>query len=114
MRNKNQILGAVGEAKAVNFLKNNGYKILATNFVTFAGEIDIIAKQKFDYIFVEVKNRSSYAFGLPQNAVNYKKQKNIKNSADIFFKLNKISDPNYRFDIIEIVCDEINHIEGAF
>ena len=114
MRNKNQNLGAVGEAKAVNYLKNNGYKILATNFSTLAGEIDIIAQKNLDYIFVEVKTRSSYAFGLPQEAVNFKKQQNIQNSADIFFKINRIYDPNYRFDIIEVIGDEINHIECAF
>lgn len=119
MLNKHQIFGQIGEAVATNYLKKNKYKILATNYITPLGEIDIIAKYKSIFIFVEVKTRATKSFGLPQDAVNKRKQQHIENSAEIFMKQHKLNDVDYRFDIIEIVgvppdSLEINHIENAF
>lgn len=119
MLNKHQIFGKIGEAVATNYLKKNKYKILATNYITPLGEIDIVAKQGSIFVFVEVKTRASKAFGLPQEAVNRRKQYHIENSAVIFMKRHKIQDVDYRFDIIEIIGTppnnlEINHIENAF
>ena len=72
-----KIPGQRGEALAFNYLIENNYKILNTNFSCKLGEIDIIA-QKDDYIiFVEVKARSFSAFGLPREAVTYQKQQHI-------------------------------------
>lgn len=118
MLNKNQVYGRAGEAQAVHFLKKNKYKILETNFVTPFGELDIIAKQKNTFVFVEVKTRASKEFGDPSQAVNFAKQKHIKNSANFYLDRNRLYDADIRFDIIEIVGEktdfEINHIEDAF
>ena len=66
---RNKIFGRCGEAVAFNYLIENNYKILNTNFSCKLGEIDIIA-QKDDYIvFVEVKARTSKLYGLPREAV---------------------------------------------
>lgn len=115
---KHQVFGEIGELHAERFLKKQKYKILAKNHKTPFGEIDIIAKTKSTYVFVEVKTRSSKAFGLPQEAVNRKKQLHIINSAENFLDKHKLFDVDYRFDIIEVVGDvdnfEINHIVDAF
>ena len=79
---KHQVFGQIGELQAERFLKKHKYKIIAKNHKTPYGELDIIAKIKNTYVFVEVKTRSSKAFGLPQEAVNRKKELNIINSAE--------------------------------
>ena len=115
---KHQVFGQVGELHAERFLKKKKYTILSKNHKTPFGELDIIAKTKNTYVFVEVKTRSSKAFGLPQEAVSRKKQLNIINSAENYLDQNKLFDQDYRFDIIEVVGDgesfEINHIIDAF
>jgi putative endonuclease len=111
---KPHILGKVGEIKAVEFLKNKGYKILETNFKNTFGEIDIIARLKKQLVFIEVKTKSNLNYGFPQEEVNRAKQTKIKKGALEYLKLTRTELDNIRFDVIEI-CDEIiNHIENAF
>ena len=107
--------GAEGEAVAQEYLKNEGYKILETNFYTKKGEIDIIATKDKIIVFVEVKTRSNDKFGTPAMAVNYKKKQHIKITAKIFLMLHKLAKYEIRFDVIEVFASEdyrINHIKG--
>lgn len=118
MKTKKQLYGTFGEALAAKFLKSHGYKILETNYVTPFGELDIIAKQKRTFVFVEVKARASCKFGEPSEAVNFSKQRHIIDSAERYLDQHKLFDADYRFDIIEVVGVQgdctINHIEDAF
>lgn len=110
-----KILGASGEQQAAKFLKEKGYKILETNFLNKIGEIDIIAKDKEFVVFVEVKARSTKAFGLPSEAVNFHKQQKIHQVALSYLKSKKILEKvQCRFDVVEVLGDEIRHIENAF
>lgn len=110
-----KILGASGEQQAAEFLKEKGYKILETNFSNKIGEIDIIAKNKEFVVFVEVKARSTKAFGLPSEAVNFHKQQKIHQVALSYLKSKKILEKvQCRFDVVEVLGDEIRHIENAF
>ncbi len=111
---KNKIEGNVGEIKAVNFLKKKKYKIITTNYKNKIGEIDIIAEKDDLIVFVEVKNRSTFAFGRPIEAVTLQKQNKIKKVAEIFLMMNHIQYHNVRFDVIEVFDDFINHTENAF
>lgn len=111
---KPHLLGKIGEAQAVKFLKDKRYKILAVNFVNSAGEIDIIALQKKQYVFVEVKTKSNLDYGLPQEEVTKVKQIRIKKGALEFLKRRRILTDQIRFDVIEILAGKINHIENAF
>ena len=81
--------GKLGEEKAIEFLKKNGYKILERNYKTKIGEIDIIAIKKKKIIFIEVKTRSSYNFGRPEEAVNEKKLRKIESVAQIYLQSKK-------------------------
>lgn len=109
--------GSKGEDTAVNYLKKKGYKILYRNYITPLGEADIIAKDKDTIVFVEVKTRSSDAFGQPFEAVNHRKQEKLKKIALYYLKHNKIELP-VRFDIVSVISrdekTEINHLIGAF
>ncbi len=113
-----RLLGALGEQESAKYLRKKGYKILAANFKTYVGEIDIIAKNNSNICFVEVKTRTLGAMLPPASAVDVKKEKNIIGSANIYLKRYPQKLPS-RFDIIEVITydgkvDSINHIEGAF
>ena len=114
-KTKNKQVGNIGEAKAYSYLVEKGYEILATNYKTKIGEIDIIAKDENGrIIFVEVKSRSTYAYGYGREAVTYKKQQTIRRVAEIYLLSNHKINSYTRFDVIELVGDKINHIEYAF
>ncbi len=110
-------LGSTGEDIAANYLKKKGYKILHRNYKTPLGEADIIVKDKDTIVFVEVKARSSGAFGQPFEAVDYRKQEKLKKIALYYLKHNRIESP-VRFDVVSIISRdknaEVNHIAEAF
>lgn len=113
--------GKIGEIIAADFLKKKGYKIVACNYKNLIGEIDIIARDPIDkscLVFVEVKTRASLAFGDPAEAVNFYKQRKIRQVATAYLKQHHLLDTNFRFDVITIVGTqqdyEIRHIENAF
>ena len=112
----NKISGAYGEKKAVKFLKKRGYKIVAKNFRGKQGEIDIIAeKKRKQLVFVEVKYRATEGFGLPEEAVDIKKQKRIIDTAKYFLlKNDKYEDYEISFAVISILNENIDYIEDAF
>ena len=86
----NYKIGRNGEAIAQRYLEKNGYKIITTNYYTRKGEIDIIATQGKEIIFIEVKTRSSIEFGRPIEAITKNKQKHMYQTAKcpLHFKLN--------------------------
>ncbi len=111
-------LGKGGEDAAASFLKENGYKILARNYKTRLGEIDIIAKDKDTFCFIEVKTRQSEKFGLPQEAVSVFKQRQISKAAICYLKENKLMEKKSRFDVVSIMdlegVSRLDLIRNAF
>lgn len=84
MVNSFQIFGKNNESLAAIYLKRQGYLIIEQNYRTRMGEIDIIAKDNETIAFVEVKSRSSAAFGSPKQAVTLqKKTQNFKSSPSV-------------------------------
>ncbi len=127
--------GNFGEDLAVQYLKKQKYKILARNFNTRSGEIDIIAietkasrKMDEDYnklsdemkkedilVFVEVKTRKDILYGNPYEAVDKDKQRRYYKTAFEFIAKNHLEDLQVRYDIIEVVEREVkNHFKNAF
>ncbi len=110
-----KFLGRVGENKAVEFLKEQGYKILDKNYKTRVGEIDIVCEADGEIVFVEVKTRSNDRYGSPSLAVDYQKQrKYFLVATSYLLKKFGTEDKNCRFDVIEIEDGKINHIINAF
>jgi putative endonuclease len=99
--------GRFGEDAAKKFLEGLGYKILHTNWKTTFGEIDIIARDADFLVIVEVKTRHSLRHGNPEEAVNYRKQKQLVNLAEVFIRRNKV-ETETRFDIISVVASGEN------
>jgi putative endonuclease len=108
-------LGDDYEKIAIAYLMAEGYQIIEKNFRCKIGEIDIIAK-KDEYIrFIEVKYRSDSRRGLPEEAVNYKKQKLISKTASYYMIKNKMSmDTACVFDVVSILDNEIILYQNAF
>ena len=114
---KHNILGKKGEELAVQFLQELGYDIIASNWQEHKFEIDIIAQDNNEIVFVEVKTRTSDFFGKPEGAVTLSKQKHLIEGADYYINKNEV-DLECRFDVVAIVLNEtsldINHIKDAF
>mgnify|MGYP000023703035 FL=1 len=117
-------IGDCGEAVAARYLKTHGYKIVAKNFRSAHGEVDLVAESGDALVFVEVKTRKDCAarfddYGLPCEAVNAEKQRHILYTARIFLEKHP-TDKYIRFDVVEIYRSEdgkstrVNHIESAF
>lgn len=108
-------LGNLGEQIAVEYLEKNNYQIIKRNFYCRQGEIDIIAKDKKEIVFIEVKTRSNIYFGKPSEAVNHIKQKHIYKSAQYFLYKTNSLERLTRFDVIEVLIEEgrfnIKHIK---
>lgn len=102
MSKDNLNLGRSGEGEAAKFLKSQGYSILFRNYKSKLGEIDIIARDKDTYCFIEVKTRRSDRYGLPQEAVLAHKEKQICRVALGFLKKNNLLEKKARFDIVAI------------
>ena len=116
MKNRRTI-GNEWEKYSVFFLETKGYNIVERNYYTNYGEIDLIAEYENIIIFVEVKFRSSKKFGTGAEAVNFKKQEKIRNSALMYLDEKNIKDKDIRFDIVEINGPfdvSFNHIINAF
>jgi putative endonuclease len=110
-------LGKKGEDLAVEYLEQNGYKILDRNWTYQKAEIDIIAEKESILAVIEVKTRSSLNFGLPQDFVKPKKIQLLVKAVNAYINDRKI-DIEVRFDIIAIHKNKesfaIEHITDAF
>ncbi|MDP4153339.1 MAG: YraN family protein [Bacillota bacterium] len=112
--------GEFGEKACVEFLKKKKYKIITTNFSCNFGEIDIIASDKKELVFVEVKTRRRTDHGNPSEFVDIRKLSRMTRTAELFIKLYP-SGLSPRFDVIEVIIGtngdkfetlSINHIKG--
>lgn len=98
--------GSQGEDIASSFLTSKGYKIIARNFHSRFGEIDIIAIHNQILVFVEVKTRWSNRFGSPVEAVTPWKISKIKKTSEYYSSLN----PNLpKKLLIEIVSVDLTN-----
>jgi len=112
--NKRQ-LGAEYEKKAVALLLEKGYQILERNYRNRTGEIDIIAKDGEYICFVEVKFRTNSDFGSPLEAIDWKKQKQIRKVAMYYLMYHGYHTCTpCRFDVIAYEGEDVIHLENAF
>lgn len=98
-------LGEYGEDFTCRFLKTKRYKIIERNYRSLWGEIDIIARDKEDLVFIEVKTRSSDRFGPPESSVTRTKQNRIRRIAEAYIKTSKHRNLCFRFDVVSILFD---------
>ncbi|MES2764459.1 MAG: YraN family protein [Bacteroidota bacterium] len=119
MQKNNRASGTNAESIAEEFLKTKGMKTVQKNFhFGRNGEIDLVMNDGETLVFVEVKARSSDAFGTPESAVTFKKQQTMRTTAQGYLYVKNIQNRECRFDVVAIVFKngepEIRHIPNAF
>ncbi len=110
-------LGKWGEDQATAWLQQKGYHIIERDWKSGRRDIDIIAIEKNEVVFVEVKTRRNRLFGDPEEAVDYRKLQSLRIAINHYIQYRKI-DSDVRFDIITVVGTigqqpEIEHIKGV-
>lgn len=112
--------GDRGEAMAAEYLRENGYEILASQFRCRFGEIDLIAWDGDTLCFVEVKTRTNTQMGLPREYVTGKKRERIRKTALFYLSSHDLDCPA-RFDVAEVYAAapgdpnaRIEYLEDAF
>jgi putative endonuclease len=116
-KTRNAVLGKSGEEEARRFLLKKGYEIIAQNYRSPFGEVDLICKDQNSVVFVEVKTRKNLNFGDGAEAVVPKKQKKIIKTALYFLKNKHLEAHPYRFDVVSILSGgdlKISYIPHAF
>src|SRR5258708_2532362 len=110
--------GVRSEHAAARHLRWRGYKIVARNFRAAGAEIDVIIMDRGTLVFVEVKARMSDSAGVPEAAVDARKQYRIRKAAEIFADRRGSSELPIRFDVIAISGDgrarKLEHLRDAF
>ena len=96
-------LGRRGEQIAARHLRRCGYRILARNFRAAGAEIDLVATDRGSLVFIEVKTRSSAAFGAPAEAVDQRKAARIRRAAAVYLRRAHAGSCPLRFDLVAIV-----------
>jgi len=115
--NARMTLGKRGETIALQYLLDKGFTLLEKNWRFHHKEVDIIAFDGQDLVFVEVKTRSSEWYGTPEEAVDNRKQKYLIAAAEAYITSRNL-DVDIRFDIVSIILrpnyQSIDHIEDVF
>ncbi len=118
---RNNIVGAWGESLAADYLRKHHYKLLAMNYRSRFGEIDVIVSDRSYIVFVEVKLRKSDKFARAAEFVDTYKQNRLRTTAEIYLSEHPTK-LQPRFDVIEIYASDgtatkapqIFHIKDAF
>lgn len=97
-----QGLGRTGERLAAEALMSKGYHILERNFRCRQGEIDLVAEDEQDLVFVEVKARRGVSFGLPEDALTIYKRRKLVEVASYYLDLHTCSDRSWRIDVVAV------------
>ena len=97
--------GLQGEALVADYLRNNGFQLVAHGYYCRFGEIDLIAWEGNTLCFIEVKTRTNLEMGLPREYVTPAKQKKLRKTA-LFYLSEKKLDCFCRFDIAEVYAEQ--------
>lgn len=102
MKDVRKIFGDAAENCAADFLVKVGMRILARQYRTVFGEIDLIAQDGNEIVFVEVKARQTDEYGYPEEAVTPSKLRKIANAGLAYLRAEKKHDAPYRIDVVAI------------
>jgi putative endonuclease len=115
-------LGRVGERLALEHLERLGYRLLARNYRTRFGELDLIVCDDTTIVFVEVKARRTGAVATSLESVPPRKQRQVRNMAAAWLveASERPRSRDLRFDVVALTVDRhgrlvrLDHLEGAF
>ncbi|SEN14062.1 YraN family protein [Lihuaxuella thermophila] len=113
-------VGQAGEDAACKYLTGQGWTILDRNWTTRFGELDLIARDGEQVVFVEVRSTSGGRFGFGFQSVDFRKQQKVRRLALAYVQQKRLEHLPIRFDVISVLLNrervplQIDHIEGAF
>ena len=113
------ILGKRGEDLAAGYLTEHGYRLVARNWRCPQGEIDVIAQRGGETVFVEVKTRTSTAYGHPFEAITLSKLARLRRLAAAWCQQADAGAGRIRIDAIAVLAPRgetptIEHLQGVF
>ncbi len=110
-------LGRIGENIIADYITKLGYKVVERNFACNQGEIDIIAKDKEELVFIEVKTRTDISYGEASEAVTDTKKRHLINSIKYYIYKQKLENQPIRIDVAEVYINKgkvkVNYIKQA-
>jgi putative endonuclease len=95
-------LGALGERIAKEHIEKLGYRVIETNFRCHEGEIDIIAQEGEQLVFVEVRTRRGLDFGTPEESITVSKRQKLIEVAYAYLQSHEVLSPSWRIDVVAV------------
>jgi putative endonuclease len=110
-------LGVSGEALAEDHLRGLGYQIVEKDVRTPLGQLDLVAMDGKTLVFVEVKTRAGHGFGLPQESVDARKIRKLRQLGLYYLKI-RPHRGSVRFDVVGLTVADgrlvrVDHIKNA-
>lgn len=103
--NARAALGSAGERLAAGWLEARGFRVLMRNWRCAYGELDIIAEEQGELVFVEVKTRRGAAYGLPEEAVTAGKRAHLIAASQCYLAESQRETQPYRIDVVAVQLD---------
>ncbi|NLC24228.1 YraN family protein [Oxalobacter vibrioformis] len=104
--------GQAGENKALDYLIKQGLVLVARNFSSRMGEIDLIMKDRDTLVFIEVRKRSKGNFGGAVASITRAKQQRLVKTAQLFLQ-KTVKTPPSRFDVVALDGDDITWLKNV-
>ena len=115
VRGKSVEYGREAESAAARFLRRKGFRILARNYRSPYGEIDLVAQDGGAIVFIEVKSRAGLEHGDPREVVNGPKMRRIGRAAAHYIRRFGLEERECRFDVLAFAGGKATeHVKGAF
>ena len=112
-------LGELGEELAGRFLTDLGYRLLTTNYRCSRGEVDLVAREGEELVFVEVRTSHGSGFGAPQESLTRAKIRRLVATCQDYLQLHNQADASWRIDLVCVLLGQglqvnsIDHIRHA-
>lgn len=106
-----QGLGRTGERLAAEELIRRGYRIVERNYRCRYGEIDLVAEDGADLVFVEVKTRRGMAYGMPEEAINGRKRQKLMQVASFYLDVHACADRAWRIDAVAVQMSQQGRLQ---
>jgi putative endonuclease len=111
VKGRKQALGQWGEEAAADYLIQHGMVVIDRNIRTPYGEIDLLARQGEDLIFVEVKTRTTQSYGPPETAITSGKRRHMIDSASHYIQEHPEYGTSWRLDVAAVTKNLAGEVE---
>jgi len=106
--------GRFGEELALEYFLKRDYQLLARNYRTRYGEIDVVVEKGEVVVFIEVRTRQNNGMGAPVETITRAKRHRLIKTALHFIQRKRMQNRQFRFDVFIIDGQNLEHIENAF